>query len=94
MNQGNFSDWCNHITNSINFYSRRKNNKRYDNDFLWEWYYSSTKSNLIGFVKSKVARKLVLSKKFEWFSKNSKSLFETRTILEDELSGLHTKKLS
>jgi len=88
VNQGNFSDWCNHITNSINFYSRRKNNKRYDNDFLWEWYYSSTKSNLIGFVKSKVARKLVLSKKFEWFSKNSKSLFETRTILEDELSVL------
>ncbi len=88
------SNWLSSLNWQCDFYQSSSRKKRKDSEFEWEWFESYPK----GFGKSvkrmlsKVLQRLHLRVpggiSQEWVNKNAPLLWETRELLEDELSKL------
>ena len=82
------SNWQQYINSQIDFYNTKKLTLRTDKEFIW----NSFNPNLISFSISKlkdfVKKSIKYSLERKWFNNNVELLFQTREILEDELSKL------
>ena len=83
-----FKNWHTYMESQIGFYKTKKETKRKDNDFIWNWYNFVNRKNTITRIKAIIKKILKSSAELDWFDKKSELLFNSRQILEDEYSKM------
>lgn len=89
-----YSNWLSNLNWQIDFYRDSSTRSRRDAEFEWEWFERYQKRGIRGAAKlmlTKLFRRMNLQASWdnqEWMNKNSALLWESREILEDELSKL------
>lgn len=83
-----YENWHNYIVNQIDFYKTKRQTKREDNEYVWDWFNTVTRPSPLVKIKTIVKRIIKYSAEQKWFDKNSELLFYTRKILEDDYSKM------